>query len=169
MEILKISIPEGYEIDQSKSDLSKGIIEFKPIEKKKLNYEDIAKKLFVKNGGFCTSSSGTISEFSKCIELTASEPTMLPLKKQLECLMAYNKLRNVAEYLNEGFNFKILDANQEKWYLYYELSKKQLNCAIVYASISSHVFFKSKELGEKAIEILGEVEIKKALFIYDTN
>lgn len=46
MNKLEITIPEGFEIDQQKSDLSKGIIEFKPIEKKGLSYNDVAKELF---------------------------------------------------------------------------------------------------------------------------
>lgn len=163
MNKIEINIPEGFEIDNEKSNFSKGIIEFKPVEKKKLSYGDIANQLF-KDSAFWVGSEGLIRKYVPIN--TKSAPNNSTSREQLECLMAYNKLRNVAEYLNKESNFKILDANQEKWYLYYELSKKQLNCAVVYGSISSHIFFKSKELAKQAIEILGEEEIKKALFIY---
>lgn len=166
MNKIEINIPEGFEIDQSKSDLSKGVIEFKPVEKKKLSYGDVAIELFVKNGGFYTSSSGTISEFSKCIELTAPEPNNATSKEQLECLMAYNKLRNVAVYLNKGWKANWTDLNQSKYYIYFNNDEEKFIITPHWNVRTSNIYFSSEELAKEAISILGEEEIKKALFIY---
>lgn len=164
MNKINISIPEGFEIDQEKSDLSKAVIEFKVVEKKKLNYEDIAKELFYKKNTFYTSSDGSVYEFAAglgCVNVNNSTS-----KEQLECLMAYNKLKNVAEYLNVGNKLDWNDPTKAKWFIYYNWGNKLLTVDAHFGYQRSDVYFYLKDSAKDAIKILGEEEIKKALFIY---
>ena len=162
MNKIEINIPEGFEIDNEKSNFSKGIIEFKPVEKKKLSYGDIANQLF-KDSAFWVGSEGLIREYVPIN--TKSAPNNSTSREQLECLMAYNKLRNVAEYLNKGYDMP-WDEISFHWVIVFSLISKKLMCLGLRSSKGSEVYFASKELAEQAISILGEEEIKKALFIY---
>ena len=166
MNKIEINIPEGFEIDNVKSDFSKGIIEFKPVEKKKLNYEDIARELLEGKSGYFACSSGKISSVSKFELSHTHEPNNATSKEQLECLMAYNKLRNVAEYLNAGNKLDWNDPMKAKWFIYYIWSTKSLAVDAHFSYQRSDVYFYLKDSAKDAIKILGEEEIKKALFIY---
>ena len=59
MNKIEINIPEGFEIDNEKSNFSKGIIEFKPVEKK-LSYEDVTKSLLRYKSGFYLTIPGVL-------------------------------------------------------------------------------------------------------------
>lgn len=165
MNKINITIPEGFEIDQQKSDLAKGVIEFKPVEKK-LTYEDVAKELFKNKKCSWINSDGEVATSNGTFIGSYNDPNNATSKEQLECLMAYNKLRNVAEYLNAGLIFNKNSQNEQKWYLYYNINNKKIVFAAIYSAINSDAYFASRKLAEQAIEILGEEEIKKALFIY---
>lgn len=156
MKEIKIIPPEGYEIDKDKSTFEK--IVFKKVEEK-LTYEKIVEKLFKFNEHYYIDEDGSIIKTStdwRC-------PNSAPTKHQLERLLALNKLMNVAHYLNEGSEFDWEDDLQAKYHIFYNNKSKTiiidlnayLNCGVVY--------FKSKELAEQAIEILGEETIKLAL------
>lgn len=153
---LKIQIPDGYQIDEVNSTLE--LIKFKPIEK--ATYENISKELF-KEGGFFFTSRGTFfslnmngdesSEFNNCTS-----------EEQAKKVLAINKLLNVAKYLNKGWKPNWENRTEDKWYI--EESEGQpiytdntvlYNCRICY--------FKSEELAEQAIKILGKETIKLAL------
>lgn len=165
MNKIEINIPEGFEIDNKKSNFSKGIIEFKSIKKKELNYDYIAKNLFINRLVYFTEYNGTISHNNNVSESQCKYTNNATSKEQLECLMAYNKLRNVAEYLNKGYKFNYLS---EHIYNYYIFNNRTLGLQIGAETWlqNSSVYFASKELAKEAISILGEEEIKKALFIY---
>lgn len=95
---IKIKVPEGYEIDEENSTFE--CIKFKPI-KKELTYKDVAEGSF---GDSCyyINEHGTIKETclaGKCsIKLEANSATN---EKQLNRLLALNKLLNIAEYYNQ--------------------------------------------------------------------
>ena len=165
MNKIEINIPEGFEIDNEKSNFSKGIIEFKPVDKKELNYNYIAKNLFINKLVYYTEHNGTINYIDYGAEFQCKYPNNSTSKEQLECLMAYNKLRNVAEYLNKGYKFNYLS---EHIYNYYIFNNRNFGLQIGAETWlqNSSVYFASKELAKEAISILGEEEIKKALFIY---
>lgn len=166
MNKIQINVPEGFEIDNEKSNLSKGIIEFKPVEKKKLSYEDVAKELLDGKSGYFACSSGKIFGVPKFDLSHTHEPNNATSKEQLECLMAYNKLRNVAEYLNKRWQADWKNQYTEKYYIFYNWFCGKIKTNSAANAQRSEVYFASRELAEQAIEILGEEEIKKALFIY---
>ena len=163
MNTININVPKGFEIDIEKSNLSKGLIEFKPIEEKKLTYEDVAKNLFSKKA-YWVRSEGNINEYTP--QNTHSAPNNATSKEQLECLMAYNKLRNVAEYLNAGNKLDWNDPMKAKWFIYYNWSTKSLAVDAYSTYQRPDIYFYVKDSAMDAIQILGEEEIKKALFIH---
>ena len=166
MNKIEINIPEGFEIDNVKSNFSKGIIEFKPVEKKKLSYEDVAKNLFINRLIYYTEYNGTISHNNNVSESQCKYTNNATSKEQLECLMAYNKLRNVAEYLNNGNKLDWNDPMKSKWFIYYNWDSKLLSVDAHFRYQRSDIYFYLKDSAKDAIKILGEEEIKKALFIY---
>lgn len=95
---IKIKVPEGYEIDEENSTYE--CIKFKPI-KKELTYKDVAEGSF---GDSCyyINEHGTIKETcfaGECsIKLEANSATN---EKQLNSLLALNKLLKIAEYYNQ--------------------------------------------------------------------
>lgn len=165
MNKIELNIPEGFEIDMEKSNLPKGIIEFKPVERKKLTYEDVAKELFNENS-YYTNAKGKIFQYNQPIEQYLSDPNNATSKKQLECLMAYNKLRNVAEYLNLDWKAKWSDPLKPKWFLYFNWNTKRIEIDAHFSYQRSDVYFNLRDSAKLALEVLGEEEIKKALFIY---
>lgn len=151
---LKIEAPEGYEVDWENS--SKNTIRFKPI-KKKVTYEDIIQELKAKNIGICVRHGLT----------TIGSELFITNEKQLEQLLALNKLMNVAEYLNGDWEPDFTNSSERKWWINYDFEDSMLSTDFSCNYRNSVVYFKSEELANQAIEILGEDEVKKALGIFE--
>lgn len=159
-----INIPEGYEIDKEQSTFEKIVFKRKQLT----TYSDICKKIF-RTGLYYIGVNGTIikADNIECIIKNYPEilehPNNAPTEGQLEQLLAINKLMNVAVYLNEGWKPNWDNGTQFKYFIYCDTNYTTIrihhntyfNCGVVY--------FKSKELAEQAIEILGEETIKLAL------
>lgn len=153
---LKIIAPEGYEIDKEQSSFEK--IVFKKV-KKKLTYEQVADKLFKNKNHYYTDEDGNVTEAN----IGWHCPNVAPTEHQLERLLALNKLMNVAYYLNDGWEPDWNNRSQEKFFIFY--IKKNKTFKIEANTVVSYgvVYFRSKELAEQAIQILGENIIKLAL------
>lgn len=163
MKEMKITPPEGYEIDEKNSTFEKII--FKKVEEK-LTYTKIVNELFNKKKYYYTNDYGTIRETAnpeKVSDFRVIDPNNAPTKHQLEKLLALNKLMNVAYYLNEGWEPDWDDYAQRKYFLIY--GKKDKIIIPDYSNICNPgaIYFKFRELAEQAIEILGEEIIKLAL------
>lgn len=150
-----IQIPDTLEVKEIKD--GKIIL----VEKeKKLTYEDIARKLFPDGEThYCIESGSQITtiinrEFNYTCKNNANS------RKQLEKLLAINMLMNVAKYLNDGWQPN-WNNSENKYYIYSNGDNLRI-CSTV-LTCSTNVYFKSTELVEKAIEILGEEIIKLAL------
>lgn len=156
MKEIKITPPEGYEVDEKNSTFEK--IVFKKVEEK-LTYEKIADKLFTNEDHYYIDEDGSIIKS----HIGWQCPNVAPTEHQLQRLLALNKLMNVAHYLNDGWKPNWNNIEQEKFYIYYSNVDKIIK--IEYNSVcnSGEVYFKSIELAEQAIEILGEETIKLAL------
>lgn len=153
---IKITVPEGYEIDKENSTFE--CIKFK---KKGLTYNDVADKLFKGKETYFLCTFADICKFILKAHGTyqANNATS---EKQLKRLLAINKLMNVAEYLNDGWK-PDWAKDAEKWYLLWQSHIKKLDTIGL-----SHIqypgpVFKTEKLALKAIEILGEEEVKLAL------
>ena len=154
---IKITVPEGYEIDKENSTFE--CIKFK---KKGLTYEDVAEKLFKNKRTYFIGAMSNISDYApegNGVYL----PNQASSKKQLQRLLAINKLMNVAEYLNEGWKPDWKNVNCSKWHIFWNhhLSEFMIDSAQVFQS--NDVYFKTPDLALQAIEILGEEEVKLAL------
>lgn len=149
---LKIEAPEGYEVDWDNS--SKTTIRFKP-SKKKVTYEDIIINIKAKNIG--VSVQWGLTKIGTDCFITS--------EKQLEQLLALNKLMNVAKYLNGDWKPNWDDEFEDKIYFYYSYGKLNI-CAKRYSNCGC-VCFKTIDLAHQAVEILGKEEIKKALGIFE--
>lgn len=156
---IKIIPPESYEIDKENSTFEK--IVFKKVEEK-LTYEKIREELFKdKKSYFLWGGNPTI--FNPIIGYIPSTADHAPTQHQLERLLAINKLMNVAYYLNDGWEPDWNNTNILKYCLYYDhnLKKIMIDSNLNHQKII--VYFKTRELVQQAIEILGEEVIKTAL------
>lgn len=158
MNKIEIEIPVGKEVDWEASAKQKQIV----LKDKQLTYKDVCNKLF-KNGYCYTDSYGKINTDGHN-QVFLIEPNTATTRHQLECILAKNILANVAVYLNNGWK-----PNLESDYGYglaldYCYHNVVIDhCAVVCMFSSGKVIFKSKELAQQAIEILGEETVKLAL------
>jgi hypothetical protein len=154
---IKITVPEGYEIDKENSTFE--CIKFK---KKGLTYEDVAEKLFKNKKTYFLGTLAHIDYFipeANGIYLANNATS----EKQLQRLLAINKLMNVAEYLNGDWKPDWKNVNYSKWFISwsYVQNNFEIDSQHVYQSVN--IYFKTPDLALQAIEILGEEEVKLAL------
>lgn len=162
MKEIKIETPKGYEIDKENSTFEH--IVFKEV-KKQLTYEDIAKKLFLNDKiVFYINPNGKVKQIFGSTA-TDIDPNNAVSKEQLESILALNKLCNVAKYLNDDWLPCFISGGNSKHSIEVGGDGKLRTCKSDggTAVLKSLVYFKSNELAQQAIEILGEKEIKKAL------
>lgn len=156
---VKIQIPEGYEIDREKSTF--GRIVFK---QKGLTYEDVARKLFFGARAWYFNGNGCIDSVPYCPATHICDPNNATSAKQLEQILALNKLMNVAKYLNGDWE---LQHGDDKVYLFFDDINREFVVDIEFNVTRSTPYFKSEDLARQAIEILGETEVKKAFGIFE--
>jgi hypothetical protein len=161
---LKIEAPEGYEIDWENS--SKTTIRFKP-SKKKVTYKDICRELFLDRPSWRLTDTGV----PICATCTSSayihHSSISTSRRQLEQLLALNKLMNVANYLNGDWEPNWNTYDETKWFIFFDHDKKNIQVRSWYIINPGCVYFKSIKLALQAIEILGEEKVKKALGIFE--
>lgn len=158
---IKITVPEGYEIDKENSTFA--CIKFK---KKALTYDDVAKALFERNPTFYINDRGLIIEFSEMTDCYA-DATNGVTEQQLERVLALNKLMNVAEYLNQGID--VFNNTYSRAYLRYNTKLREIEVAYEQSTIliCGEVYFVDTRSAQQAIEILGEDTIKTALGVFE--
>jgi len=141
-----IEIPNGKIVDWDESKKQNKIV----LKDKQLTYEDICDKL---PGMIDVPLFDTPSKDGNA--LVANE-------HQLECILAKNKLANVALYLNDGWK-------PNKGDYVYSLTfhgdfENSLMVGIYYFGTGENqIIFKAQEAARQAIEILGEETVKLAL------
>ena len=161
---LKIVPPEGYEIDRENSSID--TIRFKPI-KKKITYQDVKEKLFPEShSSFYFGKEGAIVQTFN-IKYLSKELLLATSQQQLQQIRALNKLMNVAKHLNGDWEPNWYSSGETKWCLFFDYWKQKITASNWKSSQYGCVHFKSEELAFKAIEILGEEEVKKALGIFE--
>lgn len=157
---IKITVPEGYEIDKENSTFE--CIKFK---KKSLTYEDVARALFKGVRTKFFNAFGTIRDGVMNSEY--AYPSNVVTSSQAERIYALNKLLNVAEYLNDGWKPNWENRSQQKYVIVYDRSCKELAFMTITNLCYGQVVFKDNESARKAIGILGEDEVKKALGVFE--
>ena len=155
MKKLEIEIPINKEIDWEASAKQKQIV----FKDKKLTYKNICKELF-KNGYCYTDTFGrTMADGHN--EGFLDGPNTAKTRHQLECILAKNKLANVARYLNGNWASHLTDNHYIIWMN--PITKSLHIEQARFSSEYSTVIFKSMKLCRQAIEILGEETVKLAL------
>ena len=129
---IRIQVPEGMEIDEENSTFE--CIKFKP---KKLTYYDIQKK---------------VMPYTRTVFTT-------PVHQQ-KCI-TFRKLLEVSDYLNGDWNPDWKNQRQKKYYIYYDNEDNIFQIGHCYYVNKGIVFFSSEENAKKAIEIIGEEELKQ--------
>lgn len=144
---------DGKKIPMS-DETAKSILENSP------TYEQVASNLFLNSHCFFISDDGSIKGASSLGKSRILDKNNAKTKDQLESLLALNQLANVAVYLNRGWVPDFYKGD-DKFFFYRYDDRLQIDRRR-YTLISS-VNFKTRELAERAIKILGEDVIEKAL------
>ena len=156
----EIPIPDGYQIFISEDG--------KPMIRKKIEgdekktpddkegkpstYDDICKKLFCNNKIYWAYKDGIDSDMAspsnyKDVDNCTSEA-------QVKRLIAFNKLQNIAKYLNDGWkpDFK---AGTYNWYI---IKRRDGGYKAMFISSENDgiVYFKSQYIANEAIRLMGE-------------
>lgn len=101
--ILKINIPNGFEIDQEKSTFREIVL--RPI--KFIDYYTIAKSLFNEKKTYYITQTGLIGYSDRLFDNDLDDSTNGLTKSQLNKVLAINKLFNIAEYYNQNKNNEV--------------------------------------------------------------
>lgn len=134
-------------------------IKFRLIENK-ITYENVAKALFEgkdvwRIGDLVINKYNRTGYWNYLTNCTS--------EKQAQKLLAINHLMNVAKYLNRDWKPDWNDKEQ-KYYIYLKSCYNYaINIDYTCSYTYSIVYFKSRELAQQAIDILGEETIKLAL------
>ena len=149
---LTIEVPNGKIVDWDESKKQNKIV----LKDKQLTYSDICRKLFVGYGWFFTDAEGSIhhtlgGNTYSCVNNSAT-------KHQLECILAKNKLANVAKYLNDGWK-----PNKGDFVFFLTLWEYLSVGMYHFENYGNQIIFKNREVAQQAVEILGEETVKLAL------
>ena len=129
---VKIQVPEGMEIDKENSTFE--CIKFRP---KKITYFDIIRHLSYTHAVYVAKNEHK----SKCA--------------------TFRKLLEVADYLNGDWKPDWNDTSQGKYFILYNKEKNKFETEYRSYRNAELVYFSSKENALKAIEIIGEEELKQ--------
>lgn len=157
MNKIEIEIPNDKEIDWEASAAQKQIV----FKNKQQTYKSICDKLF-NDGHYYIDSNGGIRFFKVVNDCPSNASTI----HQLECILAKNKLANIARYLNGKWKeYENTHNSVLKYIIWYNIRNNELRIEEThnYVQYTGNIIFKSKELAQQAIEILGEETIKLAL------
>ena len=154
MRKLEIEIPNDKEIDWEASAKQKQIV----FKDRQLTYGDVCRILFKEEHYFIGINGNIYSTNS-----IDPNPNNATSKHQLECILAKNKLANVAVYLNNGWKPNLIE--DYGYCLVLDCYNDLIidSCAVLSVISLSKVMFKSRELAQQAIEILGEKTVRLAL------
>lgn len=118
-----------------------------------ITYDDICKELFLDKNAYWTSSQNEISqEVQKLSHYKDAVNCTTPA--QAKRYAAFNKLQNIAKYLNDGWKPNFRDAKQN-WFIA-EQYFGEYQAKFTYSGNYGIVYFKSKGLVNEAIRLMGE-------------
>lgn len=150
---MKIVPPEGYEIDKENSTFECIIFKLKP-----LTYEDVIRELFYHKESFSVDDI----DIHKTLDTICYQDELIAKSiNQLKKLIAINKLMNLAKYLNGDWKPDWRDENEKKWII--AIVNNIITVDDYHARCYAGIYFRTKELAEQAIDILGEDTIRLAL------
>lgn len=140
----KLMVRQKIEGDEKPSDAEEG----KPI-----TYDDICKELFLDKNAYWVSCQNGISQ---------EVQTLSHYKDAVNCITpaqakryaAFNKLQNIAKYLNKGWKPNFTDGTQN--WLISKIRNEEYKAMFSYSDNCGIVCFKSKCLVNEAIRLMGK-------------
>ena len=153
---IKDICPEGYKLDREKSTLNNLVFI------KNEDYDYVCYELFYKKPGYYYDGCGHIKNINTIGSGCENYPNNCTSEKQAKKLLAINMLLNVAKYLNEGWQPNWNNEDEKKYVIYLGI-KEEISVSWTIVANGHMVHFKTEELAQKAIDILGEETIKLAL------
>lgn len=162
----EIPVPDGYEVfisEEGKPMIYKkdeGDVEKKApdvAKGKPITYDDILEKLFLNNESFFVGNT-TISSITTGVN-SYSHVNNCTSEAQARRIIAFNKLQNIAKYLNGDWKPKF-DGNTQLWDINVAYdSEEYIPCSSVVYN-NGMVYFKSEQLANEAIRLMGEKSLK---------
>ena len=116
-----------------------------------ITYDDVLKELYYKKTAYWVSSSNI--KHTTTVEGSYNDINNCASKAQCKRMVAFNKLQNIAKYLNKGWNPDFPGSNN------YTICK---NYACGYSIIGNRkcqagaIYFRTKDLANEAIRLMGE-------------
>lgn len=122
-------------------------------EVKPITYDDILKEFYLDKSAYWTCCEDDISEGKQGL-VNYKDAVNCTTPSQAKRCNAFNKLQNIAKYLNNGWKPNFKDGTQN-WFI----SKKrneEYRAMFTYSDNTGIVFFKSECLANEAIRLMGE-------------
>ena len=155
----EIPIPDGFQIFISedgkpmiRKKIEGDVVNKTPdaAEGNPITYDDILKKLFLNKESFFVGSS-TISSMTTGVN-SYSHVNNCTSEAQAKSIIAFNKLQNIAKYLNDGWKPNFEDSGK-KWYIFKDIL---YDVTFNYTSNQGSVYFKNADLADEAIRLMGK-------------
>ena len=115
-----------------------------------ITYDDILKKLFLNKESFFVGSS-TISSMTTGVN-SYSHVNNCTSEAQAKRIIAFNKLQNIAKYLNGDWKPNFKDGSK-KWYIF---NDTLYDVSFNYTASQGVVYFKNADLANEAIRLMGK-------------
>ncbi len=156
----ELPIPEGFQvfISEDGKPMIRKKVEDKPAAENKdegapITYKNIANKLFLGKDVYYANGND-VYIYRKCDTANVEEIDNCLTEAQAKRIQAFNKLQNISKYLNDGWvpDFK---KDNRKFYIICTSPNKYSVICNTYLQ-SGDVFFKTEELAQEAIRIMGE-------------
>lgn len=140
----KLMVRQKIEGDEKPSDAEEG----KPI-----TYDDICKELFLdKNAYWVSCQNGIAQEVQTLSHYEDAVNSTTPA--QAKRYAAFNKLQNIAKYLNKGWKPNFTDGTRN--WLISQIRNEEYKAMFSYSDNCGIVYFKSKCLVNEAIRLMGK-------------
>lgn len=114
-----------------------------------ITYDDICKELFLNKSIYWIGNVNINQERPQYNNINNCTS-----KGQARRLIAFNKLQNIAKYLNKGWKPNFKDVTQ-KWFITEKYSG-EYQAKFTYSGNCGNVFFKNEDLTNEAIRLMGE-------------
>ena len=120
-------------------------------ESKPITYDDILKELYLDKTAYWVNSTNISS--STVGERGYNDINNCTTPAQAKRIIAFNKLQNIAKYLNGGWK-PCFDGNNPNW----NICKESDTFTVMYTRVidKANVYFKSEDLTNEAIRLMGD-------------
>lgn len=116
-----------------------------------ITYDDILKEFYIDKTAYWVCDEDDIIEGKQGLVNYKDSVNCITPAQAKRCI-AFNKLQNIAKYLNKGWKPNFKD-HSKNWYIY-----KDIICGVTfnYTTNQGTVYFKNADLAEEAIQLMGK-------------